>query len=95
MKAGEAARCRTCNITLDWIYRGQMYSLQADICAKIEAEIAHFDRQGGAPPACYFRGDLGSATGGHKLFPEGPITVEPNSIDRLRRLSLASRVYQR
>ena len=28
-----------------------------------------------------FGGDLGSATGGHKLFPEGPITVEPNSIN--------------
>jgi hypothetical protein len=23
-----------------------------------------------------------SATGGHKLFPEGPITVEPNSINQ-------------
>jgi len=26
-----------------------------------------------------FGGDLGSATGGHELFPEGPITVEPNN----------------
>ena len=33
------ALCRTCNITLDWIYRGQMHSLQPDICAKIEAEL--------------------------------------------------------
>src|SRR3954452_17352075 len=24
------ALCRTCNITLDWIYRGQMHSLQPD-----------------------------------------------------------------
>ena len=24
-----------------------------------------------------FGGDLGTTTGGHKLFPEGPITVEP------------------
>src|SRR4051794_13094962 len=30
------ALCRTCNITLDWIYRGQMHSLQTDICAKIK-----------------------------------------------------------
>jgi hypothetical protein len=29
-----------------------------------------------------FGGDLGSETGGHKLFPEGPITVEPNSINQ-------------
>jgi hypothetical protein len=29
-----------------------------------------------------FGGDLGFATGGHKLFPEGPITVEPNSINQ-------------
>jgi DNA-binding XRE family transcriptional regulator len=33
------ALCRTCNITLDWIYRGQMHSLQPDICAKIENEL--------------------------------------------------------
>ena len=33
------ALCRTCNITLDWIYRGQMHSLQPDICAKLEAEL--------------------------------------------------------
>ena len=33
------ALCRTCNITLDWIYRGQMHSLQPDICAKIETEL--------------------------------------------------------
>src|SRR6478672_7096147 len=33
------ALCRTCNITLDWIYRGQMHSLQPDICAKIESEL--------------------------------------------------------
>jgi NAD(P)H-hydrate repair Nnr-like enzyme with NAD(P)H-hydrate epimerase domain len=26
-------------ITLDWIYRGQMHSLQPDICAKIETEL--------------------------------------------------------
>jgi hypothetical protein len=32
-------RARTCNITLDWIYRGQMHSLQPDICAKIETEL--------------------------------------------------------
>src|SRR3954471_18033223 len=36
------ALCRTCNITLDWIYRGQMHSLQPDACAKIENEL---DRQ--------------------------------------------------
>jgi hypothetical protein len=29
------ALCRTCGITLDWIYRGQMHSLQPDICAKL------------------------------------------------------------
>ena len=33
------ALCRTCNITLDWIYRGQMHSLQPDICAKTENEL--------------------------------------------------------
>ena len=33
------ALCRTCNITLDWIYRGQMHSLQPDISAKIETEL--------------------------------------------------------
>ena len=33
------ALCRTCGITFDWIYRGQMHSLQPDICAKIETEL--------------------------------------------------------
>ena len=38
-ETGRQALCRTCNITLDWIYRGQMHSLQPDICAKIENEL--------------------------------------------------------
>jgi hypothetical protein len=29
-----------------------------------------------------FGGDLGSGTGGHKLFPEGPITVEPKEASK-------------
>jgi hypothetical protein len=30
---------RSCGLSLDWIYRGQMHSLQPDICAKIEEEL--------------------------------------------------------
>ena len=33
------ALCRSCGLSLDWIYRGQMHSLQPDICAKIETEL--------------------------------------------------------
>jgi transcriptional regulator with XRE-family HTH domain len=33
------ALCGTCNITLDWIYRGQMHNIQPDICGKIEEEL--------------------------------------------------------
>jgi transcriptional regulator with XRE-family HTH domain len=31
--------CRTCGLTLDWIYQGQMHHLPADIRDKIQQEL--------------------------------------------------------